>query len=419
MGMNEKNEVLVIGGGVVGVACALELQRRGARVTLVDRKEPGSETSYGNAGVLATSSLIPFNNPNLLRNLPALLKNQSVSFRYKPSYLLSMAGWGAKFLLNARRARFDETAAALHGLIALSAIEHKRLLREAAITHRLRSNGWIFLYRTAESFAGSALARQTYDRFGVSYKLLGEGEIAEMEPDLSAGFHRGIWMDGTSSVDSPGAVTKAYASLFVGQGGTLAKAAVSRLRQLETGRWQATTAEGDALEADRVVIATGPWANDLLASVSLRVPMAFERGYHMHFGTRGGATLNRPIYDVAGGYVLAPMEQGIRLGSGVELNERDAAADATQLDLCERTARATFPLSDRLESSPWLGRRPTLPDSRPIIGETPGRRGLWLAFGHQHIGFNTSTGTAALLGALMYGDKAPVDPYPFRAARFL
>ncbi|OWT68880.1 MULTISPECIES: FAD-binding oxidoreductase [unclassified Achromobacter] len=417
--MNEKNEVLVIGGGVVGVTCAVELQRRGARVTLVDRKEPGSETSYGNAGVLATSSLVPFNNPNLLRNLPTLLKNKGVGFRYNPSYLMSMVGWGAKFLFNARRARYEETAAALHGLISLSATEHGRLLREADITHRLRSNGWIFLYRNAGSFAGSALARQTYDRYGVSYKLLSEREIADMEPGLTAGFHRGIWMDGTSSVDSPGAVTKAYARLFAGQGGTLARASVSRLRQLETGRWQAATAGGDQLEADRVVVATGPWANDVLASLGIRVPMAFERGYHMHFGTRNGATLNRPVYDVAGGYVLAPMEQGIRLGSGVELNDRDADPDTTQLDICERTARAIFPLADRLESIPWLGRRPTLPDSKPVIGETPGRRGLWLAFGHQHIGFNTSAGTAALLGALMYGDKPPVDPQPFRAARFI
>ncbi|WP_233235663.1 FAD-binding oxidoreductase [Bordetella sp. LUAb4] len=417
--MNQKNEVLVIGGGVVGVTCALELQRRGARVTLVDRKEPGSETSYGNAGVLATSSLIPFNNPNLLRNLPTLLKNKSVSFRYNPAYLMSMAVWGAKFLLNARRSRFDDTAAALHGLISLSAIEHARLLRAANVTHRLRSNGWVFLYRTAESFAGSALARQTYDRFGVSYKLVNEHEIADMEPGLTARFQHGIWMDGTSSVDSPGAVTKAYARLFAEQGGTLARASVTRVRQLATGRWQAATTEGGQLEADRVVIATGPWANDVLAGVGIRVPMAFERGYHMHFGARDGATLNRPVYDVAGGYVLAPMEQGIRLGSGVELNDRDAAADVTQLDLCERTAREVFPLAGRLESSPWLGRRPTLPDSKPIIGEAPRHPGLWLAFGHQHIGFNTSAGTAALLGALMYGDKPPVDPYPFRAARFI
>ena len=413
------NTVLVIGGGIVGVSCALELQRRGAQVVLVDRKEPGSETSYGNAGVFSTSSLVPFNNPNLFGNLPRLLRNQGQSFRYDRGYLMRMAGWGARFVLNARRSKFEETAAALHGLISLSSAEHVRLLQQAGALHRLRDTGWMFLYRDEAAFRGSELARRTYERFGISCKVLDGRQVAQLEPGLMGEFHRGLWLDGSMSVDSPGEVTKAYARMFADRGGEVIRAEASALRALEDGRWQLATACGQRLSAGKAVIAMGPWTNDLLRTLGLRLPMAFERGYHMHYASGNGAKLNRPVYDTAGGYVLSPMEQGIRMTTGVELNRRDAPPDLTQLELCEAAARKTFPLAQRLDDAPWLGRRPTLPDSRPAIGEVPGRRGLWMACGHQHIGFSTGTGTAALLGALMHGDTPPVDPRPFLASRFL
>jgi D-amino-acid dehydrogenase len=147
--------------------------------------------------------------------------------------------------------------------------------------------------------------------------------------------------------------------------------------------------------------------------------MAFERGYHMHYRAASGASLARPVYDTGGGYVLSPMEQGLRLSTGVQLADRAAPPNLAQLDLAEQAAREAFPLEGRLGKEAWLGSRPTLPDSRPIIGECPGRPGLWLAFGHQHIGFNTGPGTAALLGSMMAGETCAFDPAPFRPSRFL
>ncbi|WP_019938442.1 FAD-binding oxidoreductase [Bordetella sp. FB-8] len=417
--MNEMNEVLVVGGGIVGVCCALEMQRRGARVVLVDRKAPGSETSYGNAGVFSTSSLVPFNNPALFASLPGLLKNRGQSFRYDLGYLMQMAGWGVRFLLNARRSKFEETAAALHALISLSTVEHMRLLREAQALHRLRDTGWMTLYRDQAAFQAGSLARHTYDRFAISYKLLDQERIADLEPSLARGFHCGLWFDGAMSVDSPGAVTQAYARVFADRGGELMQAEAAALQVLDGKRWQLTTSCGKRLLAQKIVVALGPWTNDLLRTIGLRLPMAFERGYHMHYASENGAKLNRPVYDAAGGYVLSPMEQGIRMTTGVELNRRDAPPDFAQLERCEAAARRAFPLARRLDDVPWLGRRPTLPDSRPAIGEVPRRRGLWLACGHQHIGFSTGTGTAALLGAMMHGESPPIDPRPFLASRFI
>ena len=147
--------------------------------------------------------------------------------------------------------------------------------------------------------------------------------------------------------------------------------------------------------------------------------MAWERGYHMHYGVPTEKPLQRPIYDTGGAYVLSPMQDGMRLTTGVELAERDAPPNLAQLEMAEKSAGQAFALGPRLDPEPWMGRRPTLPDSRPMIGEAPGHPGLWLAFGHQHIGFTTGPGTAALLAALMLGGPAPINPAPFAPGRFL
>ncbi|MDP9901662.1 NAD(P)/FAD-dependent oxidoreductase [Variovorax ginsengisoli] len=417
--MNQK--VAILGAGMVGVSCALELQRRGFDVTLFDRRAPGCETSYGNAGVIARSSLMPFNHPGLWGALPKLLKNQSASFRYDPAFMAKNLPWALSFLSKARRGAFEATATALDALIRLSAGEHRRLLAEAGATHRLRDNGWIFLYRSEAAYAGSRLSRDTFHRFGVAHQVLDAGELAVLEPGLKPIFPRALWIQDASSVDSPGQVVQAYAALFASRGGTIRQAEIAGLaRSGAPDRWCVTEASGAAHQASHVVLALGPWSREFASkALGLSVPMAFERGYHMHYGARDGAALTRPVYDTGGGYVLSPMAQGLRLSTGVQLTARDAPRNLAQLDLAEQAARQAFPLDLRLETEAWLGSRPTLPDSRPIIDECPGRPGLWLAFGHQHIGFSTGPGTASLLGSLMAGDPCAVDPAPFRAGRFL
>ena len=410
--------VVVLGAGMVGVSCALALQQKGWQVTLIDRLAPGRETSYGNAGVMARSSLMPFNHPGLWAALPRLLRNRSAQFRYSPRFLVRNAGWALGFVAHARQQSFDETTTALDALIRLSTAQHTAWLGEAGAQHRLRDNGWLFLYRTAEGLAGSARAMDAYARFGVATDTLDRLALSALEPHLKPVFERALWIKDSASVDNPGAVVDAYASLFVALGGTIERAELADLSR-QGGHWQARDATGRAWSAAHVVIALGPWSKAFLAPLGIAVPMAFERGYHMHYAAQPGAVLNRPVYDTGGAYVLSPMEQGLRLTTGVELTARDAPPDTVQLDLAEQAAHAAFPMGGRLEPQPWLGRRPTLPDSRPAIGELAAHPGLWCAFGHQHIGFSTGPGTAGLLAALMDGSTPPIDAAPFRPGRFI
>jgi len=411
-------KVAVLGGGMVGVCCALALQRSGVNVTLIDRRPPGRETSYGNAGVVARSSLMPLNNPGLWKTLPKMLSNRTASLRYNIPFLLRNMGWVIGFLANARAKPFSETTAALDALIRCSDTEHLRLLDEAGATGRLTDKGWIFLYRSGAGYDGAALGRETFDHFGLETETIDKAGLNDLEPSLKPVFEKALWIKSAHSIDNPGGLVEDYARLFASRGGIICETPLQKLEQ-EGSRWTVVEEDGTRSVWDKVVVALGPWSKQFLGRMGIKVPMGFERGYHMHYESVGNARLGRPIYDTARGYVLSPMAQGLRLTTGVELNDCDAPANPAQLRMAVTSAREAFPVGEALEETPWLGRRPTLPDSRPIIGEAPERRGLWLAFGHQHIGFSTGPGTARLLTELMTGAKTVIDPHPFRAARFI
>ncbi|MBT9551162.1 MAG: FAD-binding oxidoreductase [Hydrogenophaga sp.] len=412
-------QVVVLGAGMVGIACALSLRQRGLDVTVIDPLGPGAATSHGNAGVLARSSLMPFNHPRLWSQLPGLLRGRSPGFRYHPLGLLDQWRWGLSFLAHAREQAFRDTTTALDALIRHSGTVHRAWMAAAGVAHRRRDEGWLFLYRSETGFGAGAFGRETLARFGVATAVLAPHELHDLEPHLQPIFRKALWVKDASSVDSPGEVVRAYARWLVELGGRVMTSEATRLHRDGDG-WSVDTAGGGTQRADHVVIALGPWSRDFLRQqLGLKLPMGFERGYHRHLNPVNGATLNRPVYDTAAGYVLAPMAQGLRLTTGVELNAQHAPLRPGQLNAAERAAREALAMGERTAEPDWLGSRPTLPDSRPMVGECPGRPGVWLALGHQHVGFSTGPGTGELLSQLMLGEPTTIDPRPFRPQRFL
>jgi D-amino-acid dehydrogenase len=416
---SREQQVVVLGAGMVGIACALSLRQRGLGVTVIDPLGPGAATSHGNAGVLARSSLMPFNHPRLWSQLPGLLRGRSPGFRYDPLAVLSQWRWGGSFLAHAREQAFRETTTALDALIRHSGDVHRQWMGAAGVAHRRHDEGWLFLYRSEAGFEAGAFGRETLARFGVSTAELDAHELHELEPHLQPIFRKALWVKDASSVDSPGEVVRAYARWLVERGGQLQTTEATYL-QRDNGGWSIGTSDGHALRTHHVVIALGPWSRDFMREqFGLKLPMGFERGYHRHFTPEKGAALSRPVYDTAAGYVLAPMAQGLRLTTGVELNAQHAPPRPAQLNAAERAAREALALGERTAEPDWLGSRPTLPDSRPMVGECPCQPGVWLALGHQHIGFSTGPGTGELLAQLMLGEPTTLDPHPFRPQRFL
>lgn len=418
-------QVAVLGAGMVGVSCALALQAKGWQVTLVDKRAPGEETSAGNAGVLSRSSLLPFNRPGLWQSLPRMLFKPGPGLHVRLSALAHF-DFVWRFLWHARRQSFDISTVALDGLIQLSAQTHKTWLAQTGVQHRLRENGWLWLFQSEAAWASSTFSRDVLQDFSVAAEVLRGAEIQSLEPHLSSQFTHALWIKDAASVDNPGAVVKAYAEEFVKLGGVIQQAEVRALQQ-QSNAWQWQDSSGTPHWTANVVLAMGPWSESLLKDSQLpsefKAHMAFERGYHRHFKPVDGVTLQRPVYDTAGGYVMSPMvnakgEPEFRLTTGVELAGRDAAPNFAQLEAAENAVRRVLPLKEAVSGSDWLGARPSTPDSRPVIGEMPQCPGLWLAFGHQHIGFSTGPGTGVLLAELMAGENTSINPEAFSPTRF-
>jgi D-amino-acid dehydrogenase len=408
-------DVIVLGAGIVGVSTAYAVRQRGLSVVLVDRREPGSETSYGNAGVLSSGSIFPLNKPSLLRALPKYLMNRHPALRWDPVWSMRNAPWLCAFLASALPAHVRPRAAALHHLIAASLKLHREWIVKADATERLRETGWLKAWR-GDAAALATAEQALLAEYGIRSEVLDRQAISALEPNIVPAYTVGLLHTDTASVDSPGAVVKAYARMFAGSGGTIRQSEIKSLLPDGDG-WRVMLTDG-GLSARHVVVALGPWSKDLLQPLGYRVPMAFERGYHQEFKPNPARALRRPIHDADGSFVMTPMQLGIRVTSGVELTARDAPPSFAQLDAVVPLARGVVGFGDAV-GEPWRGARPTLPDSLPMIGPAPRHSGLWLAFGHQHIGFTTGPATGAAIAAMVGGTPPPFDAEPFSPGRYL
>jgi D-amino-acid dehydrogenase len=414
-GASKQADVVVLGAGIVGVSSAVAVRRRGLSAVLVDRRQPGSETSYGNAGVLSSGSILPLNKPSLWRALPGYLDNRGAALRFNPSWVIRNADWVARFLANAAPSRTLPRAQALHGLIGASLKLHREWIVKANAAERLRETGWLKVWRSGA--VDTAKQEQAFlASFGIKSELLDRQAISALEPNIVPVYKTGLLHTQTASVDSPAEVVKAYARMFAGLGGEVRQSDVTAIEPAADG-WRVVLADG-AISARHIVVALGPWSADLLRPLGYRVPLAFERGYHQEFAPNPARILLRPIHDAEGSFLMTPMENGIRVTSGVELTDRDAPSSFAQLDMVVPLARGVVEFGASV-GEPWRGARPTLPDSLPMIGPAPRHRGLWLAFGNQHIGFTTGPATGEAIAAMISGEAPTFDVAPFSPGRYL
>ena len=408
-------DVIVLGAGIVGVSAAYAARQRDLSVILVDRREPGSETSYGNAGILSSGSISPLNNPSLWKALPKYLTNRHAALRWNPAWAIQNIVWIVRFLANATPSRIKPRAAALHGLIGASLKLHREWIVKADAAQRIRETGWLKAWRS--DAVGAAKAEQALlAEFGIESRLLDRQAISALEPSIVPIYKVGLLHTQTASVDSPGGVVKAYAKILAGAGGEIRQSDIKAITPDGEG-WRVALADG-AISARHVVVALGPWSADLLRPLGYRVPLAYERGYHREFKPNPARSLLRPIHDAEGSFLMTPMENGIRVTSGVELTARDAPSSFAQLDQVVPLARGVVEFGDAV-GEPWRGARPTLPDSLPMIGPAPRHPGLWLAFGNQHIGFTTGPATGAAIAAMIGGAAPPFDVSAFSPSRYL
>ena len=412
-----KCDVIVLGAGMVGISAALALQARGRSVVLIDRRPAADETSFGNSGLIQREGIVPYAFPRSFSKILAAALNQTPQSNLHWRAVPWLLPFIYRYWHHGTPERVAATARAAKPLVEHSLSEHDPLLEAAGVQHLTRRTGYIKVFRSAEALAVELAADEAARReYGITSEAKTGDQLRTLEPHLTGPLAGGILMPQPVSVSDPGAVGKAYADLFVQRGGMFVTADADTLQRSPEG-WQVQRVEG-AISAPQVVVALGPWSGASLGQLGVRVPFFVKRGYHMHYRVQGNAVLSRPVIDGENGYVITAMVRGIRLTTGAEFTLRDAPSTPVQLAKVEPQARALFPLGDRVDSRPWLGSRPCLPDMLPMIGEVPGRPGLWVDTGHHHLGFTLGPVTGRLLAEMMTGAEPFTDPRPYRVDRF-
>jgi len=405
----------VLGAGMVGTCTALELTLRGYRVTLVDRRAPGSETSYGNAGVIQREAVEPYAFPRDWPTLISAALGRRLDVRYQLGGLWAAAPQLLRYWWHSAAARHCAVGRQYASLIAHASSEHQRYLTLAAADDLVQRRGLRLLYRRPETLEQALRhAERLRHDYGIAFAALDGQALAQAEPALRMPLAGALhWLD-SWSVSDPGALVERYARLFQQLGGRLLQGDASSLRQ-QGSAWRLTTQDGP-VDAAQVVIALGPWADTCIRRLGYRLPLFVKRGYHRHY--TGGASLAMPTLDAERGYVLAPQSRGMRLTTGAEIARIDAAPSPSQLHGAEAEARQLLDLGQAVEQAPWLGNRPCCADMKPVIGPAARHPGLWFNFGHGHQGFTLGPASARLLADLMLGDEPYADAQGFLPARF-
>jgi D-amino-acid dehydrogenase len=410
-------DVIVLGAGIVGVSAALALQAEGRTIALIDRRdEAASETSFGNTGIVQSEAVFPYlfpRNPAEIA-LAALNRDPRAHIRHRALPSIAPALW--KYFLSSSETGRQETARAMAALVGGAADAHRKLAEAANAGALLRETGWIKVWRSRQ---GEDSAHEEIDElapYGVVPKLLDRAALSALEPHLGAAALGGSHFAAPLTTPDLQALTRSYAALFLKRGGRFEAGDASSLEPSAAG-WMVSTASG-RLAARDAVIALGAWSDQLARRFGLRLPFFVKRGYHMHYEAAGDAGLNRPVLDLEKGYVVTPMAQGLRLTTGAEFARVEDPPSAAHLNRLEPFAREMFPIGARKDPKPWLGRRPCLPDMRPVIGPFPGHPSLWLDFGHQHLGLTLGPISGRLLAEMVAGRPTFLDSAPFRADRF-
>ncbi|MHA1524036.1 MAG: NAD(P)/FAD-dependent oxidoreductase [Alphaproteobacteria bacterium] len=408
-------DTLVLGAGIVGLCAALALHQRGRRVVLVDRDPPGQAASFGNSGVVGPEFIEPLADPDLLRNVWSYLSGRSTKLRVAPASLLRLLPW---FLANiaAGKTGAAKTTAGLHALVHTGPAEHLALARDAGCLDLYCRNGWIQLYRTKDLREKHAYQHALWRDHAIEFDELDAGQLSELEPNLKQDFYAGVWLKSGITTLDPGGVCVALAKRFTSLGGTILRGDARSVRAAGPGF--EIDAEGCTYFAADLVVALGAWSLEVTRKFGYRPPLTAQRGYHRHFTPPKGAALNHTLVDVDAGYVMAPMKAGIRVTSSIEFAPINAPKTPVQLNAVVALARGVFPLGAPVEDQPWMGARPALPDSLPVIGRLPGVSNIWVAFGHGYVGFTAGPLTGALIGQAMSGEAPSIDLAPFAPDRF-
>lgn len=408
-------DIVVVGAGIIGVACALQLARQGRRVVVLDPQAPGMGASYGNAGHLATEQVFPIADLSILKRLPAMLLDPMGPLRLDWTYLPRALPWFIRLLLNLRPVRYQRTVAGLRALNEGSLGAWQRLLQSIGQAPLLREDGSLLVYERAESRAALDAVLQRMRQQGVAVDFWSGDAVRKAAPQLSDAIQGGLFFPATGHFLDPYTVVGELVNAAKAEGVQFLQQRVLDGR-LEGSGVSLTTDQG-VLTAQQVLIACGAHSAKLTAALTgKQVPLDTERGYHLML-PHEQQRLPFAVTSLERKFIMTPMTGGLRLAGTVEFAGLDRPANMQRAWQLHRLSKGLFQhdLSDS-EATPWMGFRPSLPDSLPIIDRVCEGKVL-LAFGHQHLGLTQAAVTAERVGQLAAGERVP-QLHLYRLERF-
>lgn len=408
--------VAVIGAGIVGLACAAELQRRGHHVTLVDPRPPGEGCSFGNAGCLSRASFVPLGMPGAWKKVPGWLLDPSGPLVIRARYAHRIAPWLWGLHRHTSLASVNRIADALFPLLDASIGKWRPLADWAGVPELIRQDGYAFVYESEDAFRGDSLGRKLRQDRGVKIEVLTGGAIREFDPALSPAITHMSLMPEQGHVPSPIRLSRALAARLRAAGAPFVTRAATGFF-FEDGRVARVLTDGAPVDTDAVVLAAGAHSKDLAGKLGSPVPLETERGYHVML--ESPSVLPRiPVCSGEGKYFVTPMEDGLRVAGTVELAGLDAPPNYERADALLPGAKRMLPELTHSKVERWMGHRPSLPDSMPVLGRSPTVPNAIFAFGHGHVGLTCAAPSADIVAALVAGDAPYMDITPFGAGRF-
>jgi D-amino-acid dehydrogenase len=415
--------VVVIGAGIVGAACALELRRDGHRVTIIEPDAPGGEqaASYGNGTLLNPSSVIPMSTPGVWKKVPGYLRDPLGPLAIRWSYLPRLLPWLRRFVTaGATPGKVAAIARALRPLLADAPERHLALAEEAGVGDLISRQGVLFVFPDRAAFQAESVAWNLRRDNGTRWLELDEDELRQREPSLNRRYKFAVLIEENGQCRDPGTYVAALVGHAIASGATRHAARAEGFR-IENGRLRSVRTTTGDIEADAAVIAAGAFSKQLAAAAGDRVPLETERGYHVVIKDPGVAP-RYPVMPSDGKMAFAMTPAGLRTGGQVELAGLEAAPNWKRAEVLLRFAREVYPglpadlPADRIKY--WMGHRPSMPDGLPCLGPASGCADIIHAFGHGHVGLTAGPTTGKIVADIIAGRQPAFDLAPYSARRF-
>ncbi|WP_022952004.1 NAD(P)/FAD-dependent oxidoreductase [Leucothrix mucor] len=409
-------DLIVVGAGMVGMSTALWAQKEGLKTLICDPNPAGSGTTYGSACTIATYACIPVNSPSIFTSLPHLLTSRESPLSFNIGYGVSNPRWMLSFLNNCRASRVKHISEALGQFLKHTDAGLDPLIHEANAQDLVVSNDCVYVWSSCAGFESARDSNAMRAAQGVVFDELSSDEVLKLEPNIKQPIHRGLHFKGARHITNPQELVGRMQTRFEALGGTVMQHGVERCQPDATGVTAYLT-DGTEIRADRLALTAGARSRQIKGTGAENLPLGTERGYHILYRNHG-AHVSRPVGWAEAGFYATPMADGLRIAGTVEINAIDASFNTKCTDYLQRKSHDMFGDLGSPDDT-WLGHRPTMPDSLPVIGKSKTSERVIFAFGHQHIGLTLGGVTGKIVTDLAQGREPSCDISDFLPQRFI